>query len=628
MTTRTTLCLSAWLTAVFGGFLASIAFAQADIFPTSRACMPGESWAIETPTGDDYRDEFNSSVQEKKNVALSMASSIRGFSEALALRKASQSPGEKLFAEYWISRSLFGLGLPHIAYSGFLAIAMKNPDLASMPIHAAALDCLLRIHLQHPSISFPTKALSSLKLELDPLVPEKIRKQTQEIAWDVATAGVQALVSDDRTTEAQVQALLSILDGGGAYESLAKALWSAKRNQHFKTIEALTLYFSQKTPQSLNRYQDTARILLARAHYSVGEFDRASDDLKMVSRQSNDLADSLEELAWTSLMQEHYPEAIGTAMNLEAGGLRHTFAPEAQMVSAMAMNELCQYPDAVREISIYRKNYEKVYQWLQNWGALESDHSDKLYQQAVQFIHRKGEVPDRIAGEWIRAPHFIASQDEINTLFDEKDALPKVAQSAATEQRVLATQILKDARELKPKLKIAKMKLKAGEELPSSMKEALTSLRKKVTHWRRLQLAAPLWVSVSNRFRGTIAPAQQSLIARIDTDIKTRNLRMLTQLEEITENIQLIEVEIYNGASQDIIWQNAHPDYKQVAKAIREDHDASARSKVWDWGRSLASSDENSEIWEDELGSFKANLFDNCSSKDKYLAIRIKKQGH
>ena len=59
-------------------------------------------------------------------------------------------------------------------------------------------------------------------------------------------------------------------------------------------------------------------------------------------------------------MNEKYPEAIGTAMNLDGGGLRHTFAPEAAMVSAMAMNELCQYPDAVREITVFRRNYEKV----------------------------------------------------------------------------------------------------------------------------------------------------------------------------------------------------------------------------------------------------------------------------
>src|SRR6185437_5883858 len=105
--------------------------------------------------------------------------------------------------------------------------------------------------------------------------------------------------------------------------------------------------------------------------------------------------------------------------------------------------------------------------------------------------------------------------------------------------------------------------------------------------------------------------------------IKEDNVRMLTQLDEIAENIQLIEVEIYNGASQDIIWQNAHPDYKKIAEQMKDQREAVERSKTWDWGREVAGSDDSQEIWEDELGSFKANLFDNCSSKDKYIAIRM-----
>jgi hypothetical protein len=170
------------------------------------------------------------------------------------------------------------------------------------------------------------------------------------------------------------------------------------------------------------------------------------------------------------------------------------------------------------------------------------------------------------------------------------------------------------------------MKLKPGEQLSSSILDSLSLLKQQVTHWRRIQLAAPVWMAVSKRFQGTIAPSQAKLIARINADIKTRNLRMFTQLDEIAENIQLIEVEIYNGASQDIIWQNAHPDYKSIAKAMRDEHNAVMRSKVWDWGRTIAGSNEASEIWEDELGSFQANLYDNCSSKDKYLSISQKRR--
>lgn len=57
-------------------------------------------------------------------------------------------------------------------------------------------------------------------------------------------------------------------------------------------------------------------------------------------------------------------------------------------------------------------------------------------------------------------------------------------------------------------------------------------------------------------------------------------------------------------------------------KNIEEEQKKIAAKKVWDWGRMPATSDEAGEIWEDELGSFKSDLFDNCSSKDKYLALK------
>ena len=62
---------------------------------------------------------------------------------------------------------------------------------------------------------------------------------------------------------------------------------------------------------------------------------------------------------------------------------------------------------------------------------------------------------------------------------------------------------------------------------------------------------------------------EKKLVARINADLDARTLRMLDQLEEIAENVQLIEIEIYNGASHDIIWQNAHPDYKEIAKKMK-----------------------------------------------------------
>jgi len=598
-------------------------------FPNDRTCTSSESWTFGGSFPAEYQREYREFLKSGKT-------SVRGFSEAVALRKASTQADQKLFAEYWMAHALLDAGQIHTAYQGFLAILGKAPHKEYIGVHAAAMDCLIQIHYQHPALMIPeeTTALFPAYLKVEE-APEGLLSYLKEVAWDGTLNLLETQLSDDRIAPAKVQASLAQLDGSGVYHSLAQGLWMAKQGDHFKTIENLQKFVDDpKIPRNLGRFVDLAHMLLARAHYSAGQYDLASDELKRVKKNSNFLAETLQELSWAYLMNEKYPEAIGTAMNLEAGGIRHTYAPEAPMVMAMAMNELCQYPESVKAIKSFRKNYESSYRWLSNWVNMKNADSSKLYETSVDFIKRKpSDVPERVASEWVRSPLFISSQDEINLYFDERDASPRVSKAAAIEQRKVGQDILKKARELKPRLKVAKMKLKPGETLAANLLKSLADLKDEVVHWRRMQLAAPIWTTVSKRFLAGIPAHQGKLIAGINLDVKNRNLRMLTQLEEIAENIQLIEVEIYNGASEDIIWQNAHPDYKEVAKQFKSEQGLSP-DKVWDWGRSLANegSDENTdtsqgpEIWEDELGSFKANLFDNCSSKDKYLSLRIKRK--
>jgi hypothetical protein len=97
---------------------------------------------------------------------------------------------------------------------------------------------------------------------------------------------------------------------------------------------------------------------------------------------------------------------------------------------------------------------------------------------------------------------------------------------------------------------------------------------------------------------------------------------MHRDLRKIAENNHFIEVEIYSGATQDIVWQNAHPNYKEVAKELKTTETRKIASNVWDWGQSDMSLQGSEELWEDELGNFRADLFDNCNSKDKYLALK------
>ena len=416
---------------------------------------------------------------------------------------------------------------------------------------------------------------------------------------------------------------MEVLHGAGPYEDFAVALRASHDNDHNTAVTAMDRFLSAPSlPPALRRFTNTAHLLMARNLYSLQQFDRAAMHLRQVTKSSNELSAALEELSWTQLMNDRLSDSIGTAMTLQAGGLRHTFAPEAPMVMAMALNELCQYPESVRAINMFRKNYEKPYEWLQT-GLTSS--GNNLYPLAVKFVRKSPgfTVPDRVASEWVRSPLFLSSQDELNLLFDEKESTTALGKSGAKEQTKLAEGLVLKSKDLPKRLHDAKAKMREGDHLPSLLMADMLVLKEMIIHYRRLQQGAPVWHTILANYKKTAPGIETKLLSTVNADLKARSQRMLAQLEEIAENIQLIEVEIYNGASQDIIWKNAHPDYQKVAEKLTSQERHEQAAKTWDWGRTPANMDEDgAEVWEDELGSFSANLYDNCESKDKYLALK------
>ncbi len=571
------------------------------------ACTSSEKWKFSADIPEYVQDDFKSFLG-KKNKA------VHGFSEALATRRFAKTDEAKLFSEYWISRALFDGELPHIAYEGFRSLASRPVTAENVGILTAALDCLTELHRAHPSIAISSDVAARL--------PEfwALAKfpGANEVVWRATGSVIRSLASMDQPPQGAAQELLAIMKGSGAHEQLAKGIWAAKNNQHQTTVAELEKFIANTSvPSYLTRFMDAAHVLVARAYYSTERFDQASAHLKLVTKASNDLAMSLSELSWAYLMNERYGEAIGTAVNLEAGRMRSTFAPEGPMVMAMALNELCQYPESIAAINLFKKRYEKPYRWLSSWKK-----DEPLYPQAIAFLRRQSSVPDRIASEWVRSPLFISTQDEINILFSERSSTASLAKIAYSEQEKLANEIIQKARALKPLLQQAKADRKKGKAMNRQVASDLDYVRRQVSHLRRLQTAAPVWKTIMKNYQGQVPGLVDKLMARINGDLKSRSIRMLAQLEEIVENTQLIEVEIYNGASQDIIWQNAHPDYKELAQKMKNDRQIASREHTYDWGKITVGSDEEEEIWEDELGSFKSNLFDNCNSKDKYLAIK------
>jgi tetratricopeptide (TPR) repeat protein len=568
----------------------------------------------EAPMGERYcqSDERWTPAQPfaaRARFGVAAGAPARSFAEGLALRRGATDAAEAAFGEYWASRALLEAGLVHQAREGFSAVASREAGAKAAPARLAAVGCLERIAELHPSLA----TIPAVEAVLPKLARLARPGAELEAARAYAARVARELAARDPESASAALALLPAQSPGA---ELARAFLAAATEDHERTIEETQAFLaSNPIPAALRRYEDSARLLLSRALYSTGKFDRATDQLRKLHKGSNELAESLSELAWAYLQEGRAPEAIGAAMNLQAGGLRHTFAPEGPMVMAMALNEICQYPESVTAIRAYRRGYAKARDWLAAWTA---GGMQPLYASAVEFLRKQGEVPDRVGSEWIRSPLFISSQDEINLIYDEAEAAAALGRSGSREQQRLSAQLLEQANKLLPDIKLARMK---PGPLPKKVLAAIEDLRETGRALRRMRAAAPVWSRILLAQQKRAPTLEHTLVARIETDLRDRSQRMLEQLDEVAENIQLVEVEIYDGASADIIWQNAHPEFKKMAHDLDNQESGTSASKTWNWGRAPGS-DDSSEIWEDELGSFKANLYDNCASKDRFLALK------
>ena len=575
-----------------------------------RACSSGEGWSFSKSFSSDAAEQFRSFLGKKTVPS-------RGFADAVALRKSAHSAAEKLFSQYWMARVLLEMGDVHGAYAGFVVTAADRPDAETVGVLVGTLECLSQIRDRYSSLLVNGPSTERMDSNLMTYFDFTDRQSDLQSIWKfTVTEFRQALLGPGE----RLNVLVNVLQGSGIHESFARGLLAAANLDYKGTITYLPKVLSgmnSNAPgaESVARYSDQIHSLLARAYYADRHYAEATGELKKIEKNSNELAEGLSELAWSALMAGRYSEAIGAALNLQAGGLRRTFAPESPMVMAMALNEICQYPESLRAVAVFRTAYQPSYLWLNHW---KSAPGEDLYAEAVQFLRRKRiPVPERVASEWVRSPVFISGQEELNLVVDEKQALKKSSSEAAREQKKMGQALRAQGKALRLEISL----VTKGAFSPD-LRKKLAAFRSDIDHYRNFRRAAGPFRKIANGFELQAPKLAERLKSSIVTDFSRKNQRMLDTLDEIAENNQLIEVEIYNGASGDIIWQNAHPDYKQLAAKIREDQIKVSANRVWNWGHAPALSDGWAEIWEDELGSFKSDLYDNCSSKEKYLAIK------
>ena len=610
----------------------------------SNPCTKQEHWSI-LDLANSSREEkaFGISwLKEINSLFSGHASPLRSFSNALALKRVSSNPNESIFSEYWISRSLQEAGLFHMAHYGLGLIVNQGVSPSTLSVQLAALACLVSMQQQH-SGSLTLEGLSQSQLlklnqalDSDTIASPQMEPIKTAIKTSMKTAIWQAAVFKVMDQNGSNKSdFIRILKSSGApgvsglpglpnvYEKFATVLLSSMQGESESIVQGLSVLLPLiQTEVFFKPFLEHLKMISARAAYTSGKWSQSVDQYKLVHPRSNEWVAALSELSWAYLKGEKYREAIGAGIGLQSGSLRHTFAPESMMVMAIALNEMCRFPESMNVIQSFRKNYLETYQWLKNAGQKSSDPKE-LYKTAASFAKREPvlTVPVRVASEWIRSPLFISKQERINVTFKEKTQLKLLSQQMKDEKRAQMTKIVRTAQKLYLKLKQAKADSKSEKFITVALFEEIQTLKSEVVQYQRLKGAIPPLRKILAQADLNNSQLRKKLVVEIGTEIVRLNSHMLQLLGEIEENIELLEVEIWNGASEDIVWQNAHPNYKLMAQKMKDAKGQSSAGKVWNWGKIDGGFDGKGEIWEDEVGSLSADLYDNCESKDKYLGL-------
>jgi hypothetical protein len=328
-------------------------------------------------------------------------------------------------------------------------------------------------------------------------------------------------------------------------------------------------------------------------------------------------------------MKNEYPKAIGVAVNLQKGIFSKTFSPESLVVMAMAFNEICQYPSSFRSIRFFYRNYRTSHEWLTDWYTRRQKKQtgkDDLYRLTTEFIEKqKTTVPMPVMLEWARSPVLVANQELLNLMIDERKFFAKFKKSQDDEMKKLFKIAKEQTSDVSGKIKDARKEGKVGSKTPEELRAQIAVVKRAREYYGNFVRGVKIYRALLTRSEAGSEIRKSQLVAEIDRDLQMRNIRMLSRLRELIETAYLIQVEIYNGASEDIVWRNAHPDYKDFTDKLKKEAESKVNTSQYNWGPVKEVSDGMGEVWEDEMDSLVATLNDSCSNKDKYMNILLAK---
>ncbi|MBI4404321.1 MAG: hypothetical protein HY537_09185 [Deltaproteobacteria bacterium] len=501
------------------------------------ACTDSEKWEVKGKVPAEMLDLF-------KSIPTDPDKNIEKLKSVISLQ-ANSHRERKIIADFWFFRTLFQLGLIHPSQSGFARVASESKLKGLGSIQRACVQCLAKIHTDRRHLPFSKQETNALLQIPMSQIPHSI----EELFWELRARWLLKQLSEDEPNQPQpLERNLALFESNNQYKFVAEALVLLQRGEKASMAKRLSeLLRNNRIPASFSPIADFGHLVLARLEAENAQYAAALSEYGKISQRSQWYFPALLESAWISLHQKNYERAIGLVYNLHGSHVPPSLTAEGLIIASIAFSETCYFPEAKRALHILKKAFSDSYGWL---DKLERSKKQDLYALAVNFVNKKHMLPSPVAAEWLRSPLFLAGQEEINLILDERQMLETLL------------------KRLIPLLDI-KGKAAAAHYLVEEQKHG---------HLR-----------------------ESALISQLNRDLSIISTKMFSRLRERWTDGRMIEIEILSKAGDEMRSQPS-----------QNDSLAAAGFAVWRWGKQAALSLENDEIWADELGAFRAAIKSKC----------------
>ncbi|MGE0764269.1 MAG: hypothetical protein AB7N80_13385 [Bdellovibrionales bacterium] len=517
------------------------------------------------------------------------------------------SKNEKLANEsnFHLGQCAYRMKMTSLGFERLSALIMnEDREFASDAIKTLAKDLPMEYE-----IAF-SKLIRNLKNQK--LIP---KESTDEVNYLTAKGAVKE--GDHQTGRSYAEKVPESSPRYGNSQYLIGVAWFSlgNANKGAGKLESLRNWMATKKINDKNLNSLTA-INLARIKFTQGRFKEALPLYMAIDKDHPLWVQGLIEQGWTQLAQDDFSGAIGNMYSLHSPYFRSVYKPESFVVRTIGYLNICQYGDAYRTLSWLEREYRP---WVEgvNQYIGKRKLASEYYDTTIRYLKGKSSddmdgLPYQIIREMARQKEFLNAQTSLNAKAEEVGRYEGIDKLITQEKAALkarenkATARFKDLKTKLAKAEKEKVTVPQMDEWRRQMKlerEVVIGLRYQA---EMLENSRKSYLKLQPRIMAKIERERYNLRETAGRDLVETLKRVKIEMGTVLENNEFLRYEVFAGSGENIRYQVAGgkvADANRVPASVKPE-------KLQNWSF-------DGEYWEDEIGSYRSSLRNNCPQVGK-----------